>query len=435
MSKRKREDSFDAPEIEDQALRLRVSRLKAKTSQGVKALHGALKLARGFERQKLGRRQKDASSSPKTLLKLREEVIVLKQLQLEKTARSRLTKNLAKTKRIKEHPAFIAVYGSDHELEHVNPGAETNVVGRLFNSNPVKQALAEIMKSIFGVLGISQILPTRSEESAKLVSRPNEEKTGSSSASEFDGFSDDDAADLVAAQGEEFSGSELEDDDLFEFPKDRLASSGDESDGDGTDFTSLLPQKQGIQTSNREQHSVSLSPTDGSDSDNIRLHAAAPRRQIPENTAFLPSLSMGGYYSGSDSEDDAPQDCGPALPKERKNRRGQQARRQLAELKYGKSAKHLGMKQARDDRASGWDAKRGAVGPGGQSRDRARTDKLSQRSTEYRSNAKSSRTSQLGKPKSKDDQGPIHPSWEAAKKRKMQDQTQVSFQGKKVTFD
>ena len=441
MSKRKRADGFDAPEIEDQALRLKVSRLKAKISQGTKALHSALKLARGFERQKLGRRQKNASSEPQTLLRLREEVIVLKQLQLEKTARSRLVKNLAKTKRIKEHPAFIALYGLDYGLGNSSISVETNVVGRLFNSNPVKQALPEIMKSIYGVLGIPQVALKRSEQSTNSATTTSEKKERARSNSRFDGFSGDDSADDVATGGEDLSGSELEGRDLFENAKDRLASSDDESDGEDVDYMSLVPQKEASRASNsgqsvtRDQHPVSLSPIDDSESDNGRLLAAPQRRPNPETTAFLPSLSMGGYYSGSETEDDAPQYHGPALPKERKNRRGQQARQRLAELKYGKSAKHLGTKKIQDERAAGWDPKRGAVEQGGRSRDRSRTATVGQKSTEYCSTAKPSRASHPDKPKSKDDQGPIHPSWEAAKKRKMQDQTQASFQGKKVTFD
>jgi hypothetical protein len=144
---------------------------------------------------------------------------------------------------------------------------------------------------------------------------------------------------------------------------------------------------------------------------------------------------MGGYYSGSESEDDTEQYHGPALPKERKNRRGQRARQQIAELKYGKGAKHIGKKPTQDERSSGWDAKRGAVGRDGHSQDGFRKRKIVQKPAEDHSAARTNRTSKTAKSKSMDDQGPLHPSWEAAKKRKMQDQTQASFQGKKITFD
>src|SRR5271167_2058658 len=117
MPKRKRDDVDAAGdlEIEDQALRIRVSRLKAKVDQGQMSICSALKLARGFERQKLGRRQKAAQHEPKVLLRLREEVIVLKSLDLTNTAKKYLVKQLVKTKRIKESPAFVKVYGDEPE--------------------------------------------------------------------------------------------------------------------------------------------------------------------------------------------------------------------------------------------------------------------------------------------------------------------------------
>ncbi|KAJ9605363.1 hypothetical protein H2200_010020 [Cladophialophora chaetospira] len=441
MSKRKREDDFDAPEIEDQALRLKVSRLKAKTHQGVKILHNALKLARGFERQKLGRRQKNASSNPQVLLRLREEVIVLKQLQLEQTARSKLFKILARTKRIKEHPAFIAAYGSQPVAEHTEPGAVVTVVGRLFNSNPVKQALSEIWKPIYGVLGIPQILPTESRGSGPSASGTTKDIASAKPDSDFDGFSGDDSAvGHASAREEELSVSELEDDELFEHARDRLASSEEESDDEDIEVEPLLPQKDDIRTKNNKRalarEQVSPSPSASSESGNGRRPTTQqqPRQDIGRN-AFLPSLSMGGYYSGSESEDDINQYHGPALPKERKNRRGQRARQQLAELKFGQRANHLGAKKFREERSSGWDAKRGAVGPSGQSKHHVRQGKVDPKFSKDRQSARADRASKSNMPKVRDDQGPIHPSWEAAKKRKMQDQTKASFHGKKITFD
>lgn len=66
MPKRKRPD-IDEPqgegiEIEDRSLSIKSARLAASIENGNKLLHRALKLARGFERQKLGRRHKTASA-------------------------------------------------------------------------------------------------------------------------------------------------------------------------------------------------------------------------------------------------------------------------------------------------------------------------------------------------------------------------------------
>jgi hypothetical protein len=438
MLKRKREDSTDN---NDGNLELKVSRLRAKTGQGVKALHNALKLARGFERQKLGRRQKTASDAPQTLLRLREEVIVLKQLPLEKTAKTRLFKNLFKTKRIREHPIFIKAYGVEPVLDNVKPGAEANVVGRLFNSNPVKQALPEIMKSIYAVLGIPQAAPPGSTGIEKPAGKAAKEKAEPKLDSDFDGFSDGDVEDHVDPRGDQHLESDEMDEEMLEYARGRLASSDEDSDYDSTGIPPLSLREKGIQSNGaerlagRENLSLSPTPSESSEPADDGRPPAPHLRQKTATTAFLPSLSIGGYYSGSDSEDDADRRHGPALPKPRKNRRGQRARQQIAELKYGENAKHLGRQKPQDARSAGWDAKRGAVDQRNPLNDRFRKRSVPQKRMEDPSTARAGRTLNSDKPKSRDDRGPIHPSWEAAKRRKMQDQTQASFQGKKITFD
>ena len=77
MSKRKRSHDDDAS---DGTLRGLQHQLEATLSNGRTLLFRSLKLARGFERQKLGRRQKNAKSggSVEQLEKLGAEVIALK---------------------------------------------------------------------------------------------------------------------------------------------------------------------------------------------------------------------------------------------------------------------------------------------------------------------------------------------------------------------
>lgn len=149
MRKRKRED-LNLGTNDDggyRALKIRKIRLAAKTEQGKVLLHRALKIARGFERQKLGRRQKAAKENPQELLRLKEEVIVLKQLDLATIAENYLFKQLVRTKRIREGPDFVSLHGKDAESRVKGPkaGAEANVVGRLMNSNPVKEAMPGLM--------------------------------------------------------------------------------------------------------------------------------------------------------------------------------------------------------------------------------------------------------------------------------------------------
>jgi hypothetical protein len=153
MLKRKRDD-VENREDGDRAEKIRRSRFQVKIERGNKSIASALKLARGFERQKLGRRQKTAKNDPKELLRLKEEIIALKALDLGQTAARYLFKQLAKTKRIKESSTFIAIYEAEPAVEAPKPGAEANVLGRLFNSNPIKEVMPGIMKDILGCLGM-----------------------------------------------------------------------------------------------------------------------------------------------------------------------------------------------------------------------------------------------------------------------------------------
>lgn len=143
------------------------------------------------------------------------------------------------------------------------------------------------------------------------------------------------------------------------------------------------------------------------------------------DSTFLPSL-MGGYISGSESASDI--DVAPPM---RKNRRGQRERQAIWEKKYGDRAKHLS-KEATGGRDSGWDAKRGAVDGNDKSWKRG-SWKPQGRSGNFEGTSRSHTKPEGGKRKRKDDEGPLHPSWEAKKKAKEKQQG-ATFQGKKITF-
>jgi len=140
---------------------------------------------------------------------------------------------------------------------------------------------------------------------------------------------------------------------------------------------------------------------------------------------------MGGYWSGSESEAEDFEDGPP-----KKNRRGQRARQAIAEKKFGKSAKHLQNqdKAGKNDRNAGWDAKRGATdrtGPRGV-RGAPRGGRFERPGQDrgVRNDA-----AEPPKKKHRDDQGSLHPSWEAAKKAKEAKKVTAAFEGKKISFD
>jgi BUD22 len=384
MSKRKRGDEEGrlTPPYDDGPT---VGGLRLTLIKGTTDLSSALKLARGFERQKLGRRQKQASTEPKTLLRLREEVIVLKELDCETTARNYLIKHLSKAKRVRESSGFQLLYGSGLKIETAKSNVALNVVGRLIKSGPAKTAISRFMDDVYTVLDLPSG-PASGNINLKLpASKANgEDKAGSEAILDVNV---DQALDAETKSP----------------PEDAVTPEGTDAIQDD------------------DEESVS------SQSDPEITSKAKARRVAPASTStsFLPTLNA-GYISGSESEIDD-----NAIPEHRKNRRGQQARRQIAELKYGRNAKHI-QQQGRYGGNVTWDAQKGAVdrskskhGRGVYNRNSGRKDKA----------GGEVETSSKEIPKKRDDTGSLHPSWEAAKMRKLQPISEQKFSGKKTTFD
>ncbi|KAM0480987.1 hypothetical protein ACHAPX_003878 [Trichoderma viride] len=166
-----------------------------------------------------------------------------------------------------------------------------------------------------------------------------------------------------------------------------------------------------------------------------RAAKAALKTARPGDSTFLPTL-MGGYISGSESASDI--DAPP------KKRRGQRARQAIWEKKYGTKAKHLQKEAANGGRDSGWDMKRGAVGAEDQGRKPWKKGSRAPAGSGGRggysqgrggANAyQESRPAPPPKPVKKDNEGPLHPSWEARKKAK-ELQKGAAFAGSKIVFD
>ena len=172
---------------------------------------------------------------------------------------------------------------------------------------------------------------------------------------------------------------------------------------------------------------------DGRNSDKASSEQRQESEQVtynlPNKSAFLPTLTAGGYWSGSESgsaDDDMVEEL-----TQRKNRPGQRTRRQIWEKKYGSNAKHL--REGRSGQSTDrWDPRRGAV----QGRDfyKRRSSKSSyyQPRRDVKNDMKSTAPNKDGKadPINKK---PLHPSWEAAKKRKQQ--MKSTHYGEKIVFD
>ncbi|KAL2759886.1 hypothetical protein ACRALDRAFT_1091301 [Sodiomyces alcalophilus JCM 7366] len=157
----------------------------------------------------------------------------------------------------------------------------------------------------------------------------------------------------------------------------------------------------------------------------------------PTTTTFLPSL-MGGYFSGSESASDV--DVAP-----RKKRLGQRQRQAIAERKFGEKAKHVRKMAEKEKRKAGrdhgWDMKRGAVDGGDTGRKpwkKGISNPLSAAGQREKPGQGANGTTggKFGRPadsKAKEKEGPLHPSWQA-KKKKEAEQRAATFQGTKIKF-
>jgi hypothetical protein len=213
---------------------------------------------------------------------------------------------------------------------------------------------------------------------------------------------------------------------------------GDESDAEDEDGTDEENEFEGFSDSDQSNQKQSPSDDESVDASDDESSASSIDRSPPPKKAatskrgaktkpgdstFLPTL-MGGYISGSESAEDI-DDIRP-----RKNRRGQRARQAIWEKKYKDKAKHL-QKQASQGRDAGWDPKRGAVDGDAKPWKRGIRNPLLEKS---KGPEPAQAPPKKDPPKrTRDDSGPLHPSWEA--KRMAKEKLTAPFQGKKITFD
>lgn len=477
MPKRKHDEISSSSNPQARALRLQRLQLSSLLEQSKTSLFRSLKVARGFERQKLGRRQKTAktSSDAPDTARLDAEVAALKGLDLASTAEIHLYKSLLKTKSIAAAPAFpYHVQATVDASKKPQETASANVQARLFKSGPVQAAMTEALKGIRAALGVEEKQPNGkkrmrakdydnglsagiAKESSPPPPRKNER---SRSASPSDGDEWDGITTPQSSQEDERNEVNEDDDGVdYNIYTSRLAGSSDsesmaeeteseDHDRDELNAMSITDEEVSEDSSaledeeeeeDQDQHNPTL-PTPNPKS--------KPPTAPPKTTTFLPSLSVGGYWSGSDTDSasNSPSSS-TANPAARRNRMGQQARRALWEKKFGRNANHV-KKETRararaQDRDEGWDARKGARGAddGRGKRGRGRGGGVRRggggrfvKSTGANSDPVVARDA---KPKPKPAnaaEGPLHPSWEAARKAKEQKKA-VPFQGKKVVFD
>jgi hypothetical protein len=470
MVKRKRESASNPADRLKQEIRDHISNSE-------KLLHRALKATKGFTRQKLGKRLKNAkekgAEGSEDVKRINREIEAWKSLDLSKMVEDYLCRTICKVKRMVESEALpeeikkkgMKKEGDGEEGSAEDRLAKMNVMSGMFNTPNVKVVMADQMRGLYMVMRIpmpEKIAQGKGTKKGKADEAPLKGILKSQSKPivrmgemepesdlEADGFSDDgdDSRDIRSARVAEISDEESlqpesrsirsskkrpplnEDDDSpsesGSFSKyDALLGSSD-SDPNASDEGDFSIRNPSNPKRTHKAPSLSLSPSPPA------TKRAKPKTKPPptRGTVFLPSL-LGGYFSGSESDASDLDDDDPAPV--RKNRPGQNARRAIWEKKFGTGANHIKSGQGSVSRDEGWDAKRGA--DSGRGRGRGRGGGGRESAGVGRATGENAAEMVKRAAKVRDDLGVLHPSWQAAKKAKEEKKT-AKFEGKKVVFD
>jgi hypothetical protein len=360
-------------------------------------------------------------------------------------------KTLAKSRPISSASTFLhqvstAAKASQTDKDGQKPQQDrvkNNVTARLYNSNPVKEVMADILKAVQTSLGQGVI----GEYGNPRAQKPQKDGNVQASSSGYlASNSSPTGEDMDAVTGSAVGGKERlpfhqvtgvssSEGDQIGISKyeNRIVDAKDKENS--FDYSSMEGDGKVVVQGRVEaildpKTDLSLSPPpleSSSTPSSLKSQKHKKSLTAPKST-FLPSL-MGGYWSGSESAEDESEGLQP-----RKNRMGQRARRQLWEKKFGMKANHLrGTVRDKD-----WDSKKGAKMADNRGGPRSTRSGLRSIDVEmkYSRLGKAGETESLGKPRSavSISEGPLHPSWEAAKKAKKQ-AMQATFQGKKIVFD
>lgn len=399
--------------------------------------------------------------------------VAVQSIDLQSVANAHLCASLLKVKALAESPKLpdeVKNGVPKPEISEEERAALHNVTSGLYNQNKVREAvdkaIADICRTLHVPVPDKKGKLKKGDKKAETAARKDpEEQPADRTAQDTPKMEkkakrgnteDEDESSADDQEHEEWNGiadEEVEEKEVKIMSRfdDRLGSSDDDEydtaneELDPMEITDEEPSDNSddevdLDTAGLEQESEDEEDSDEEESESdgsavspppkVRKDAKKAVQLKGKDTQFLPSL-MGGYISGSESE---ASDIDVAPPA-RKNRRGQRARQAIWEKKFKEQAKHLGKeKSSRDD---GWDLKRGAVDGSERTpwKQGIKTP-FGQRSSANNDGGErqeAPRGSRRPKPK-KDDEGPLHPSWEARKKAKEQQQT-AAFTGKRVVFD
>lgn len=331
-TKRKR----SAPEDEED-LTNRVSR---KLHHSIKEIKKSAKKAKAFETQKLVKRlktlRKDSEPNSREIEEVESQLKVLKNIDHERIGNKAIRGKLRKDKILSQNEAIASAILTELPLEPLNENDthDPKLDARLLSSralssevNSVILALRSIIRPDL-VVNVDQSAPAplmkdRRSRASDAVEPVQEEEV----ASDQEGDSDGD--DGVQADDGWESGT---------IDDEHSTDKADSVDGSTVQEVGMSPPRKdvpGMSSTRGARQSTERTPKASSSAST----KPNPKTSGAEST-FLPSLSVGFTRGDSDDSDWSDHES-KQVDHERKNRRGQRARRAIWEKKYGRNAKHL----------------------------------------------------------------------------------------------
>lgn len=318
------------------------------------------------KRLKKARQEEEGASTTK---RLEDELEATKSIECNGLAPYYLRHTIFKSHK---QLADILAIGEDLEAPHREErDSFKNVVGRLFGSNTFRTALGECISALeltAGIINTSVKKPQKAERTSSRQEAMHKDQKPRS-----------------------------------------VESSNDE---DHSKFTTFEAEAEGDESSPSELYVES-------ESDDRPAYASFPDPAQSAST-FLPSLQS-GYLPALDGSDDEGELKGlfPAQKKERKNRRGQRARRKILEAKHGNKANHVIKEREAAQKEYEERVARRAT------KEAERTGANAIAVEEAEKNRKERREAKLR---------PIHGSWQLAKQQK-EKMRMAKPEGSKIVFD
>jgi hypothetical protein len=204
-------------------------------TEGRKSLHKALKAAKGFERQRLGKRLTNARTQGKDgeVERINKEIEILKGLDLAKVGEAHLRKTILKVKTFAESellPEAIKIEAEKPDLPEEELKMRNDVLSGMFNMKHPKEAMSHIISGLYTALGVSAQNGKQAGREKKAsengTSKDNLKPVGATKEADTQWDSDEDPAEEPAWEG--FSSKDDDQESASEAEDDGMASGSDE---------------------------------------------------------------------------------------------------------------------------------------------------------------------------------------------------------------